>query len=127
VLQKTPRFLLWRAAWLLAGYWIALRVPAWRRRLLRTPPPVRTARGTAPEAALILRAIDTAARQLPGSTCLVRALAGQALLGRYGHPATVHIGVAAAAESPGLNAHAWLDCDGEAPGGYRPLWSSRSR
>jgi len=72
----------------------------------------------------IARAIAAAARVVPVSTCLVRALACHRVLARHGHPSRVHIGVAAA---PAFRAHAWLECRGTtlvgggAPLEYKPI------
>ena len=56
-------------------------------------------------------AIELTGRYTPGSTCLVRALAMQRMLARRGKSAEVRVGVAR--EGPGLEAHAWLVCDGK--------------
>lgn len=55
-------------------------------------------------------AVTAAAANVPWrSTCLPQALAARALLKRYGHSPTIHLGV----ERPGddaLAGHAWLTC-----------------
>jgi Transglutaminase-like superfamily len=56
-------------------------------------------------------AVAAAGRRVPGATCLVQALAAQVLLARHGHVAELRIGVARATE--GIEAHAWLERDGE--------------
>lgn len=56
-------------------------------------------------------AVRLASRAVPDSTCLVRALAAQVLLGRSGLPATVRYGVGRKADGP-FCAHAWLECAG---------------
>jgi len=72
-------------------------------------------------------AIAATTRVIPRSTCLVRALAAQRLLARHGYPSTLHLGVARAPH--GLDAHAWLECQGAillgapAPGRYTLLTS----
>jgi Transglutaminase-like superfamily len=62
-------------------------------------------------AARIAWAIAAAGRRVPGATCLVQALAAQVLLARHGHVAELRIGMARATE--GIEAHAWLERDGE--------------
>jgi hypothetical protein len=52
-------------------------------------------------------AVMAAARYVPEATCLTRALAVHALLGRSGHPSHVEIGVA---KESRFEAHAWVVC-----------------
>lgn len=61
-------------------------------------------------AAPIIWSVRTAARHVPGATCLSSALALQRLLSSAGHPSQVHIGVAR--DASGFMAHAWLVHDG---------------
>jgi hypothetical protein len=61
--------------------------------------------------ARIAWAIATTTRLIPRSTCLVRALAARRLLARHGYPSTLHLGAVARAPH-GLDAHAWLECQG---------------
>lgn len=56
-------------------------------------------------------AVLAVARRLPGTRCLPRALALQALMARAGMPARLCIGVAKEADSA-LEAHAWVLHDG---------------
>jgi hypothetical protein len=57
-------------------------------------------------------AVRAASRFVPGaSNCLVRALATQALLGKYGYGSELQIGVRKAGDG-GLAAHAWLESGG---------------
>jgi hypothetical protein len=58
----------------------------------------------------IIWSVRTAARRIPGTTCLPSALALQRLLSSAGHPSQVYIGVAR--EASGFMAHAWLVHDG---------------
>ncbi len=58
----------------------------------------------------IIWSVRTAARRVPGATCLSSALALQHLLSSAGHPSQVHIGVAR--DASGFMAHAWLVYDG---------------
>ncbi len=70
-------------------------------------------RATEPaDAHVVAEAIERAGRQIPGASCLPRALAGYVLLARHGHESQLRIGVRA--PSDGLfAAHAWLEQDGE--------------
>jgi hypothetical protein len=56
-------------------------------------------------------AVRSGARFLPRSTCLVRALAAQALLTRHGYRPRLTIGVAKSQSR--FEAHAWVTCKGE--------------
>lgn len=58
----------------------------------------------------ICRAVDVAARFVPGASCLVKAQAGSAMLNRFGYAAEIKIGVSK--QSSDLKAHAWVECDG---------------
>lgn len=58
----------------------------------------------------ICRAVDVAARFVPGATCLVKAQAGSAMLNRFGYAAEIKIGVAK--QSADLKAHAWVEYEG---------------
>ena len=60
----------------------------------------------------IVWAVRLASRYVPRATCLVLAFATQILLGRHGHAAEVHIGVALD-EQRGFRAHAWVESRGE--------------
>ena len=60
----------------------------------------------------IARAVNDVAQRLPGTTCLPQVLAAAYLCSRYGHTATLRLGVG---ESEGrLTAHAWLESEGRA-------------
>ncbi len=57
-------------------------------------------------------AIEAASHYVPGgSNCLVRALASEYVLGWFGYPSELKIGVAKSAADE-LAAHAWLESDG---------------
>lgn len=58
----------------------------------------------------VLRALSVVNRRL-GGTCLMNALAAQALLTRYGYPVTLRIG--ASLKDGGFAAHAWVERNGE--------------
>jgi hypothetical protein len=82
-----------------------------------------TAESVQPES--VARAVVRAARAVPGSTCLTRAITIQFLLSRAGHEARLRIGVSKAGSAP-LLAHAWVECCGAVVGGddvdlYAPL------
>lgn len=57
------------------------------------------------------RAVDRAARLIPRATCLVKALAAQAMLTRAGFRPKLELGVARS-EAREFEAHAWLELDG---------------
>ena len=74
-------------------------------------------------------AVQTAARRVPGATCLTQALALHRLLGKAGHAAEIRIGVAKG-ERGRLDSHAWVVCrgrvlvgDGGDLGRYEPILS----
>ena len=60
----------------------------------------------------IVWAVRSAARFVPGSTCLVQALAAHSLLIRHGYNPLLTIGVAKN-ENNRLGAHAWVTCNDE--------------
>lgn len=73
------------------------------------------ARGTrpvpGPTPAQIGWAVRSAARYVPGATCLAQAVAASILLSRAGRPAVLQIGVTKPNRST-LSAHAWVESDG---------------
>lgn len=74
----------------------------------------------------VRRAMNRAARTIPGSTCLARALAAEWLLRGGGHDALLTIGVARG-QGASLDAHAWVESGGVVVAGddqlgrYQPL------
>jgi hypothetical protein len=56
--------------------------------------------------------VATAARLVPGSTCLVRALAAQSLCRRFGYRPELRLG-ARRDDDGELEVHAWLEMDDE--------------
>jgi Transglutaminase-like superfamily len=66
---------------------------------------------TAVSAERIVWAVTAAAARVPRATCLTQALAASVLLPRYGHDATLRVGVAKD-EDGRLRAHAWLESGG---------------
>ncbi|HKV99615.1 MAG TPA: lasso peptide biosynthesis B2 protein [Vicinamibacterales bacterium] len=86
--------------------------------------------------ARVVRVVRGISRRLPGMTCLVQALAAQAMLARRGVRARVHIGVRpGSALAVRLDAHAWLTASdgrvliGDVPDldSYQPLESASAR
>ena len=66
-------------------------------------------------------AVAAAARYAPGATCLVQALALQALLAISGVTCNVHVGVVTnRSGAAGVEAHAWAVCDGRVVIGASP-------
>ena len=59
----------------------------------------------------IVWAVGAAAPLVPRATCLVRALAAQALLARRGYASQLRLGVSGASGRP-FEAHAWIERDG---------------
>ena len=57
----------------------------------------------------IVWAVEAAARHIPASTCLSKAVAAQALLARHGYTAQLMIGVVKD-DACRLEAHAWITC-----------------
>lgn len=124
-LDRRERALVLAAAHTLALTWIGLRIGgfnALKRRAARVaapdprshawcgPPPRWSI--SPPTVERISWAVRAASRFIPGaSNCLVRALATQTLLGRFGYRSDLRIGVRKAGDG-GLAAHAWLECGG---------------
>ena len=67
--------------------------------------------GGGPPVERIVWAVGAADRLVPRTTCLVRALAAQALLARRGHASQLRLGVAGGS-GRAFEAHAWLERDG---------------
>jgi hypothetical protein len=63
-------------------------------------------------AARVIWGVRAVAARVPAATCLTQALAASVLLARYGHEATLRVGVAKD-ERGNLRAHAWLESGGE--------------
>lgn len=64
-----------------------------------------------PAAEQIGWAAEVASQLVPRATCLTQALAAQILLRRYGHPASLCIGVTRG-QNDQFEAHAWVECGG---------------
>jgi hypothetical protein len=93
------RVALWLLPFRMVRRWVA------RRTQLQPASPVT--------AAQVIRAVLSVAARVPRATCLTQALAASLLLPRYGHDATLRVGVAKDDDGR-LRAHAWLEIDGAA-------------
>jgi hypothetical protein len=78
------------------------------RRVEKVAPRAASATSDVPRIAWAVNAIG---RRLPGSTCLVEALAARLLLARHRHRSTLGIGVGRDANQKFV-AHAWVEVDG---------------
>ena len=97
-----------RAGWWLCAAVVGVRVAGYEAlRGLIERLPVRTTHATL-GADAYGKAIERAARVVPGTTCLAQALAAACMLRRDGVASTLTIGVAVG-ERRSLEAHAWLD------------------
>jgi hypothetical protein len=122
-LQSNERWLLIKAALLLEGIKLAMRLIPFKvlRRLAdragRTF--VRRRSRTNLPAQTVAWAVETVSQNTPGEkTCLTQALAAQVLLTRRGYSSLLHIGVVKD-ENGELLAHAWVECQNEiVVGGY---------
>lgn len=112
-LNPGDRWLLLRAFVAVGSAWVAVRLlPASvvLRIVSEETPPLSP--GQPQTAGRIGWAIAVAARCIPGSKCLVQAIAGRNLLARYGFPSAIHIGVAKDSKN-WLSAHAWVEVGGQ--------------
>ena len=80
------------------------------RPLARIARPTGSPDPTPGEADRIGWAVGSAARFVPGATCLPQALAAEAILRRRGHPADLRLGVKRSDD--GVEAHAWVESYG---------------
>ena len=113
-LAPADRRLIVEAAWWFVVLRVALRLLPFakvaryagrRHERSRADPAVATGR--------IGWATAAVARRLaPPRSCLAQALTAQVMLGRRGRPAEVRFGVRRDAAG-GMDAHAWLECEGE--------------
>ena len=60
----------------------------------------------------IIWAIDTAAKWVPGSKCLVKAMAARIIMGHYGYACSVRLGVNKN-QNGKFQAHAWVERNGD--------------
>ncbi len=110
-LPRQERGLALRALWTLALVRVGLRLLSFRRLRAR----IERAGGACgsvdePFARAVRRAVDRAARSIPGSACLAQALAAEVLLRRGGREVRTSIGVAR--DGRLLAAHAWVESAG---------------
>ena len=80
------------------------------RSLARIARPAGSPDPTPGEVDRIGWAVGSAARFVPGATCLPQALAAEAILRRRGHPADLRLGVKRI--DSGVEAHAWVESYG---------------
>jgi len=110
-LSKQDRLLLFQAV--LAMYLIRLSLALLSlRTVLRLTMTINWRCDQSLSADRIVRAVRSAARFVPGSSCLVQAFAAQALLVRHGYWPLLTIGVAKN-ECNQFGAHAWVVCENE--------------
>jgi hypothetical protein len=110
-LSKQGRLLVFQAA--LAMYLVRLSLALLSLRTVhRLAMKITWRCGEPLNADRIVQAVQSVARSVPGSTCLVQALAAQSLLMRHGHRPLLTIGVAKN-ECDRFGAHAWVVCDNE--------------
>jgi hypothetical protein len=124
-LSRSERTLLLQAAFSILAVRVGLRFLSFER--LQVFACRRAGRATAPVSSdRIVWAVEAAARTIPASSCLSKALAAQALLARHGYASQLMIGVAKD-EALRLEAHAWITCQdrvligGPETGRYTPL------
>lgn len=112
-LNPDDRRLLLRAFAAIGNAWICVRLrppSAVLRKISAEIPPIA---GRTPQTSpRIAWAVTVGARYIPGSKCLVQALAGRKLLATYGILSAIHIGVAKDSKN-WLNAHAWVEAEGK--------------
>jgi hypothetical protein len=130
-LDAAERSLAMRALLRLAVFRLVLPVvPFHRIRRYIDTRPLRAAPANSRNTALaVRRAMSRAARTLPACSCLAQALAAELLLRELGAVATLSIGVAEpgqAADSPKLDAHAWVVSGGLVVAGDGELERYRS-
>jgi len=112
-LNSDDRWLLLRAFVAVASAWVTVRLspPSVVLRKVSEDIPLLSPRKPQ-TTARIGWAITVAARYIPGSKCLVQAIAGRNLLARYGFLGAIHIGVAKDSKN-WLSAHAWVEVEGQ--------------
>ena len=118
-LERSDRRRVLEAASLMALVWTGLRVlrfPTLRRLLHRYARSSATGNAGRPHSSAtypVQWAITTVAARLPWATCLVQALAADAILRRRGLTSELRIGVRVRGNSDvPFKAHAWVECGG---------------
>ena len=111
-LSSADRLLLVRCMLTVAAIRLGLSVFSYNtlRRWLATSAPAAQASDAVAER--VAWGVETAARLVPGATCLTKAFAAQLLLARAGYQSQMRIGVAKDAQGKFI-AHAWLISDGQ--------------
>lgn len=116
-LDSVRRHLLLEAAAATAFVWAGLRLMPFltlQRMLDRLPMVRKPDRDRASTIVSVSWAVTAVSARFPPATCLVQALAAAALLRRRGLACELRLGVRGpgAADGAGLEAHAWVECDG---------------
>jgi len=111
-LSDRDRWLLLQAFVAVANAWLMVRLLPGSAILekIRKEIPLTRVRES-PHRERIAWAVAVAAWCVPGSKCLVQAIAGRNLLASYGFPSEIHIGVAKNSKN-WLSAHAWVQVEG---------------
>jgi hypothetical protein len=116
--MRAERPLALEAAILLVVTHVVLRVSSFKAAARLLTRLSRASASRAPDSdpvvsgARVGAAVRAAARRLPNTTCLMEALAAEAMLRRRGVVSTLHIGVRPPSQAATLDAHAWLECHG---------------
>ena len=112
-LNPGDRWLLLRAFMAVGSAWVTVRLLPASAILKKVSAEIPPLSPRQPQTtARIGWAIAVAARCIPGSKCLVQAIAGRNLLARYGFSGAIHIGVAKDSKN-WLSAHAWVEVAGQ--------------
>jgi hypothetical protein len=116
-LDAVERRLIVEAITLLGFAWIGLRIfsfPMLRRVFDAYSRTLRITSRAAPSPKQIAWAVTTAGGKFPWRiTCLMEALAADAMLRRHGHICELRLGVQPPGHGPiPLQAHAWVECEG---------------
>jgi hypothetical protein len=116
-LGRSDRRLVLEAASMMALVWIGLRLlrlPTLRRILDRyAEPPASTGPGEPQSSGPVRWAISAVAARFPPATCLVQALAADAILRRRGFASALRFGVRVrGSRAVPVEAHAWVECGG---------------
>jgi hypothetical protein len=115
-LSGAERRLLLKAMLLICAVRLMLRLLPFRMvRELLTKLSHKAAAGVDAEQGSIERvawAVTVSSRYVPAATCLTQALVTKLLLARFGHHATVRIGVARS-DAGEMQAHAWVESSGK--------------
>lgn len=111
-LNKRDYLLLFQAVWCLSVAVITVKLSSFSvlKQRIQSEPACKPQTPAAPSPKRVLWAIEAISRRLPGLTCLIKSIAAQSLLARYGYSATVQIG--AAMTNGALEAHSWLEHEG---------------